>query len=78
MSIKIIRRQGEPVGNMVRRLKRMMERTGVVKELRKRQHYEKPSEKRRKKAERKKFQIKKGPQSEHKVGEISYGIHQGY
>ena len=36
----------EPVGSALRRFKKLIERSGLVKELRKRRHYEKPSEKR--------------------------------
>lgn len=40
--------QNEPLEKALRRLKRKLDREGVMKELRERKHYEKPSEKRRK------------------------------
>jgi small subunit ribosomal protein S21 len=41
-------RDGEDISRALRRLKKKVERAGILKELRDRQHYEKPSEKRRK------------------------------
>ena len=40
--------QNEPLERALRRLKRKLDREGIMKELRERKHYEKPSEKRRK------------------------------
>ena len=40
----------EPLERALRRLKKKMEREGVLKVLKARKHYEKPSEKRRRKA----------------------------
>ena len=37
----------EPIGAALRRFKKLLERSGLTKELRKRKHYEKPSELRR-------------------------------
>lgn len=37
----------EPIGGALRRFKKLLERSGLQKELRKRKHYEKPSEIRR-------------------------------
>ena len=37
----------EPIGAALRRFKKLLERSGLTKELRKRKHYEKPSEARR-------------------------------
>jgi small subunit ribosomal protein S21 len=37
----------EPIGAALRRFKKLLERSGVTKELRKRKHYEKPCELRR-------------------------------
>jgi small subunit ribosomal protein S21 len=37
----------EPIGLALRRFKKLLERSGLQKELRKRRHYEKPSEARR-------------------------------
>ena len=46
--------QNEPLERALRRLKRKPDREGVMKELRERKHYEKPSEKRRKARKRSK------------------------
>jgi len=42
MSIRIRIHEREPIGAALRRFKRLLERTGLIKELRKRKHYEKP------------------------------------
>ena len=44
-------REGESLDNALRRFKKQCARSGVLAELRKREHYEKPSVKRKKKAE---------------------------
>jgi len=43
-------RDGESFESAVRRFKRSCEKAGILTELRKREHYEKPSVKRKKKA----------------------------
>ena len=50
----------EPIGAALRRFKKLLERTGLTKELRKRKHYEKPSEARRRADQRKQRAIRKG------------------
>ena len=50
----------EPIGAALRRFKKLLERSGLAKELRKRQHYEKPCEARRRDEIRKKNNIRKG------------------
>jgi small subunit ribosomal protein S21 len=50
----------EPVGAALRRFKKLIERSGLVKELRKRRHYEKPCEVRRRAKLRKQSAIRKG------------------
>lgn len=52
----------EPIGAALRRFKKLLERSGLQKELRKRKHYEKPSELRRRAAQRKATAIRKGKQ----------------
>ncbi|MBU2541170.1 MAG: 30S ribosomal protein S21 [Candidatus Omnitrophica bacterium] len=47
-------RKGEPFESALRRFKKKIEREGILREVRDRKHYEKPSEKRRKKGKRKK------------------------
>ena len=44
-------KEGESLDKALRRFKRQTSRDGVIKEVRKREHYEKPSVKRKKKSE---------------------------
>jgi small subunit ribosomal protein S21 len=44
-------KEGESLDSALRRFKRQCARSGVLAELRKREHYEKPSVKRKKKSE---------------------------
>ena len=48
---QVIVREGENLESALKRFKRSCARDGVMSELRKREHYEKPSVKRKKKAE---------------------------
>jgi small subunit ribosomal protein S21 len=50
----------EPIGAAMRRFKRLLERSGLIKELRKRKYYEKPCEVRRRAKLRKLSAIRKG------------------
>ena len=50
----------EPIGAALRRFKKLLERSGLTKELRKRKHYEKPCEIRRHAKLRKASAIRKG------------------
>ena len=52
----------EPIGAALRRFKKLIERSGLQKELRRRKHYEKPSEVRRRAAQRKATAIRKAKQ----------------
>jgi small subunit ribosomal protein S21 len=45
----VIVRDGEPFESALRRFKKLCERTGILSEIKKREHYEKPSVKRKKK-----------------------------
>jgi small subunit ribosomal protein S21 len=49
----------EPIGLALRRFKKLIERSGMQKELRARQHYEKPSELRRRAEVRKQKAMRK-------------------
>ncbi|HEX4589442.1 MAG TPA: 30S ribosomal protein S21 [Gemmataceae bacterium] len=49
----------EPIGAALRRFKKLLERSGLQKELRKRKHYEKPCELRRRTQLRKLAAIRK-------------------
>ena len=44
-------KENESLDNALRRFKRQCQKSGVLTELRKREHYEKPSVKRKKKSE---------------------------
>ncbi|MEA3328430.1 MAG: 30S ribosomal protein S21 [Candidatus Omnitrophota bacterium] len=46
---KVKLREREPLERALRRFKRKMEREGILRQLRDRKHYEKPSERKRKK-----------------------------
>ena len=50
----------EPIGVALRRFKKLLERSGVIKEVRKRKYYEKPCEARRRAQLRKLSSIRKG------------------
>ena len=50
----------EPIGAALRRFKKLLERSGLIKELRKRRHFEKPCEARRRAKLRKQIAILKG------------------
>ncbi|KXG78515.1 MAG: 30S ribosomal protein S21 [Bacillota bacterium] len=43
--------ENESIDNAIKRFKRMCQKAGVLSELRKREHYEKPSVRRKKKSE---------------------------
>ena len=48
---QVIRKENESLENVLRRFKRATSRDGVIQEVRKREHYEKPSVKRKRKSE---------------------------
>ena len=48
--IKIRARGGESVQQMMKRFKKMCEKEGLIKDIKKQSYYEKPSEKRRRRA----------------------------
>ena len=47
MAIRIKARGGESAEQMLRRFKKLCEKEGLTKDIKKRQYYEKPSERRR-------------------------------
>ena len=49
MAIEIRVRKSEPVERAIRRLKKRLEREGVIRDVRAKRYYEKPSEVRRRK-----------------------------
>ena len=52
MAIRIKARHGESVAQMLRRFKKLCEKEGLTKEIKRRQYYEKPSERARRDARR--------------------------
>jgi len=59
MALRMRVHEREPIGAALRRFKKLIERSGLTKELRKRKHYEKPSEARRRAEMRKQSTIRK-------------------
>jgi small subunit ribosomal protein S21 len=59
MSLRMRIHDREPIGGALRRFKKLLERSGMQKELRKRRHYEKPSEVRRRAQARKEASARK-------------------
>jgi small subunit ribosomal protein S21 len=59
MSLRMRVHDREPIGAALRRFKKLLERSGVTRELRKRKYYEKPCEARRRAALRKLLAIHK-------------------
>ena len=57
MSIKVVVKPYENVGSALRRFKKIIERSGILREARRHQHYQKPSEARRIAVSRKKRAI---------------------
>lgn len=52
MAIRIKARSGEPVEQMMRRFKKLCEKEGLNKDVKRKQYFEKPSERRRRRARR--------------------------
>ena len=59
MPLRMRVNEKESIGVALRRFKKLMERSGIFKELRKRKHYEKPCELRRRAELRKRANIAK-------------------
>jgi small subunit ribosomal protein S21 len=60
MTLRMRVHDREPIGAALRRFKKLLERSGLTKELRKRRHYEKPCEARRRAELRKLSNMRKG------------------
>lgn len=60
MSLRMRVHDREPIGLALRRFKKLIERSGLAKEFRKRRHYEKPCELRRRAELRKKNVTRRG------------------
>jgi len=52
MTIRIKARSGESIERMMRRFKKLCEKEGLTKDIKKRAYYEKPSERKRRDARR--------------------------
>ena len=50
----------EPIGAALRRFKKLLQRSGIINELRRRKYYEKPCDVRRRAKQRKLVAIRKG------------------
>ena len=61
MAIRIKARGGESVEQMLRRFKKMCEKEGLIKDVKKHAYYEKPSERRRRAARRSVKRVIKAP-----------------
>lgn len=59
MTLRMRVHDRESIGGALRRFKKLLERSGVQKEMRKRRHYEKPSEIRRRAKLKKQQAIRK-------------------
>ncbi len=59
MTLRMKVHEREPIGMALRRFKKLLERSGLTKELRSHQHYEKPCEARRRAKLRKESAIRK-------------------
>lgn len=57
--IKVVRKKDEPEEKMLRRFKKRCEREGLVKDMKKNEFYEKPSEKRRRETQKLKKRLEK-------------------
>lgn len=60
MPLRMRIHEREPIGLALRRFKKLLERSGIQKELRRRKYYEKPCEARRRAQLRKLSTIRKG------------------
>ena len=61
-------REDEPFENALRRFKRKCEKSGILTELKKRQHFEKPSVKRKRKAVQARKKILRKMAEERRLG----------
>jgi len=58
--IKIRARSGESVQQMMKRFKKMCEKEGLIKDIKRQSYYEKPSEKRRRRDRKSRSQAQYG------------------
>ena len=65
MAIRVKARNGESAEQMLRRFKKLCEKEGLTKEIKRRQYFEKPSERRRRalrKSIQRSIRVKEAPQ----------------
>lgn len=60
MAIRIKARQNESVNQMLRRFKKLCEKEGLTKDIKRRQYFEKPSERRRRDARKSQQRVVRG------------------
>jgi len=63
MAIRIKARGNESVEQMLRRFKKMCEKEGLTKDVKKHAYYEKPSERRRRAMRKSQKRVQRGPMS---------------
>ncbi len=68
MAIRIKVRHGETINQMLRRFKKLCEKEGLTKEVKRRQYYEKPSERARRDARRSFVRTTPRPPRERRTG----------
>jgi len=61
MAIRVKGRSGESVQQMLRRFKKLCEKEGLTKDIKKRQYFEKPSERRRRAARKNATRVVRTP-----------------
>ena len=69
MAIRVKARNGESAEQMLRRFKKLCEKEGLTKEIKRRQYFEKPSERRRRalrKSIQRSIRVKEAPQAPRK------------
>ena len=59
--VRLIVRDRETIQEAVRRFRKLVERSGIKKEMRRREYYEKPSEKRKRKMNAAARKVRRGP-----------------
>ncbi len=68
MAIRIKARGGETVEQMLRRFKKLCEKEGLTKEIKRRQYFEKPSERRRRALRKAQQRLLRGKEGKVRVG----------
>ena len=69
MGVRIVLADKEPIGLALRRFKKLLERNGTARELRRRAYFEKPTEIRRAKQFQKRFKARLATVRAQKAGE---------